>query len=101
MIDVAVGTLGKSFLAPLIANVPGITPFTLLSTFQELKFQYGSLQGDEVVRTPWAIHYRDAVDLTPCYDTEFAFPIDIKNPEVLVKAIWAVVRITARYARCG
>ncbi len=99
--DVAMGTVGKRFLTPLIQNFPGVTPFTLLGAFQQLKFQYGTMQGDEVVRTPWAIHYRDAIDLMPVYDVEFAFPIDIDNPEVLVQAIWEVVKVTARYARFG
>ena len=101
LMDIALGTVGKSVLTPLMANMPGVTPFTLMFGYQSVKFQYGTLQGQEVVRTPWAVHYRDAIDLMPCYDIEFAFPIDITDPVVAVKAVQEVVKITARYARLG
>ena len=80
---------------------PGFTPFALGATFEGLKLQYGTLQGYEVVRTPWAIHYRDAIDAIPVYDVEFAFPIKIDNPELAVKAIHAVIDITKEYAKQG
>lgn len=69
--------------------------------FQALKLQYGTLQEKEVVKTPWAVHYRDGIDLMPVTDMEFAFPIDINNPIKAVKAIHAVIDITKNYALKG
>ena len=101
MIDVVGGSLGKHVLTPLIDRFPESTPFALMFSFEGLKMQYGTLQGYEVVRTPWAIHYRDAIDVMPVYDVEFAFPINITNPELAVKAIHAVITITRDYAKHG
>ena len=69
--------------------------------FHEVKAQYGKYQADEVVRTPWAVHFRDAIGLMPVYDMEFAFPININNPIRAVMAIKKVVEITADWARNG
>ena len=99
--DVAKGGLGQALITPLVSNFPGASPFTLLFAFNEVKFQFGTLQGQEVVRTPWAVHYLDGIDLMPCYDMEFAFSIDIKNPITLVKAVQKVVTTTRNYAKFG
>ena len=101
LIDVVGGSLGKNILTPLINRFPGSTPLALGASFEALKLQYGTLQGYEVVRTPWAIHYRDAIDVMPVYDVEFAFPIDIENPELAVRAIHKVINITKQYAKQG
>ena len=74
---------------------------TLGLTYQELKFQYGTLQHDEIVKTPWAVHYRDSIDLMPVTDMEFAFPINLSKPTKAVEAIHAVVEITKEYAING
>ena len=72
-------------------------PFAVGAGFQGVKFQY-SQHGDEIVRTPWAVHYRDAIDLMTANDLEFAFPINIDNPTRAVKAIREVVQITKKFA---
>ena len=74
---------------------------TLGLTYQELKFQYGKLQCDEIVKTPWAVHYRDSIDVMPVTDMEFAFPINLSEPTKAVEAIHAVVEITKEYAING
>ena len=100
-LDLAVHSGGKNVLTPLQHQYPDLTPLMLGLGFQGLKFQYGKLQGKEVVKIPWAVHYRDGIDLMPCTDMEFAFPIDITDPRNAVKAIHAVVRITKSYAMKG
>lgn len=99
--DVAVHSLGDSFVGPYIQQHPAFSVINLNLGFQAMKFQYGSLQGDEVVRTPWAVHYRDAIDLMPVYDMEFAFPIDINHPVLAIKAIYACVKVTRHYSLNG
>jgi len=85
----------------MLSKVPSLTPYALNIGFQGVKFQYGTLQGDEIVQTPWAVHYRDALDLMPVHDMEFAFPIDINKPTLAVKAIRHVVNVTEHYAKHG
>lgn len=99
--DIATETLGKYALAPMTSILPSSTPISLLVGFELVKLQYGTFQTDEVVRTPWAIHYRDGVDLMRVYDLEFAFPINIKNPVKAVQAIRKVVDIVQKYAYEG
>lgn len=96
--DVAVHTGGKFAFGAIQAMFPQLTPFALAIGFQGVKFQYEQ-QADEIVRTPWAVHYRDGIDLMPVQDIEFAFPIDINNPIVAVKAIRAVMKITKEHAK--
>ena len=100
-LDLAVHKGGQSILAPAIKQYPSLTPVGLGLGFQALRFQYGDLQGDEVVRTPWAVHYRDAIDEMPVTDMEFAFPINIEDPKRAVQAIQEVVNITKEYALKG
>ena len=66
--------------------------------FQTIKKQYGDLQPEQVVKQPWAVYYRDGIDLIPVYDMEFAFPLDISNPTALSNAVKTVVEITEEYA---
>lgn len=99
--DVAVQGSGGKILTPMFQNLPEITPYALKAGFHAVKLQYGTLMPDEVVRTPWAIHFRDAIDLMPVYDMEFAFPINIYNPIKAVMAIKKCVQITAEWARDG
>ncbi len=66
-----------------------------------LKIQYGLFQSHENVKVPWAVHYRDGIDLSYAYDMEFAFPIDIENPQVLIDAIQVVIDHTEKYALDG
>lgn len=68
--------------------------------FELLKLEYGT-QLTKVVRTPWAIHYRDGIDIMTVYDMEFAFPVDIKDPKVLVQAITELIKIVRKYAAEG
>ena len=98
MIDVAQHSAGKYILSPLMQNLPGSTPISLMIGFELVKLQYGTFQTEEVVRTPWAVHYRDGIDIMTVYDLEFAFPIDIKHPVKAVKAIREVIDITEKYA---
>ena len=101
--DAAVHAGGNFLLnkLELLKDHPLLTPFALSAWFEGLKFQYGTLQGDEIVRTPWAVHFRDGIDLTPAYNIEFAFSIDINNPTKAVKAIRVVLWTTTVYALCG
>ena len=101
--DVAVHAGGNFMFneLELLKDHPLLTPFALSAGFEGLKFQYEKLQGDEIVRTPWAVHFRDAVDLMPAYDMEFGFPIDIKNPTKAVQAIRVVLQTTTVYALSG
>lgn len=101
VIDVAQQTGGEYILSPLMKNVPGVTPISLLIGFQLVKLQYGTLQEEEVVRTPWAIHFRDGIDIMRVYDLEFAFPIDIDHPLKAVQAIRKVIDIVKDYAFNG
>lgn len=82
-------------------DIPTATPISLMIGFQAVKMQYGTLQADKVVRTPWAIHYRDAIDIMRVYDIEFAFPTNIKHPVLAVKAVRKVIEITEKYAYEG
>jgi hypothetical protein len=101
VIDVAEESAGKFALAPMIKHLPGSsTPIKLMIGFELLKLQY-STQLEEVVRTPWAIHYRDGIDMMTVYDMEFAFPIDIQHPLRAVKAIRKLVEIVEKYALHG
>ena len=78
-----------------------LTPLSLSLAFKMLKVQYGWLQHENVVKMPWAIHYRDAIDLTYAYDIEFAFPIDISNPQILIDAVGVVVSLTNQCCTTG
>ena len=66
-----------------------------------LKIQYGWLQHENVVKVPWAVHYWDATDMGYAYDFEFAFPIDINNPQILIDAVGVVVSLTKQYSDTG
>ena len=101
VIDVATHTSGRYILTPMMHNLPGTTPASLMVGFELVKLQYGTFQKDEVVRTPWAVHYRDAIDIMRVYDVEFAFPVDIKHPLVVVKAVRKVIDIVEDYAFNG
>lgn len=96
--DTLVGALGGAVIVPLISKLPGVTPLYLAMGFQMVKLQYGVLQPNQVVQQPWAVHYRDGLDLMPVYDMEFAFPLDINNPVALTDAVNTVVTITEQYA---
>ena len=98
MVDFAQHTGGEYFLAPMMKNLPDTTPLSVMIGYQLVKMQYGTFQQDEVVRTPWAIHYRDAIDKMTVYDIEFAFPTDINHPLKAVKAIRKVIEIVEKYA---
>ena len=78
-----------------------ITPLTLALAFKMLKYQYGCLQKDEVVKIPWAVHYRDAIDMNYAYDMEFAFPIDIQDPWILNEAVQIVVDHSVNFSSKG
>ena len=78
--------------------LPGSTPVSLMIGFELVKMQYGTAQKETVVRAPWAIHYRDGIDITRVYDVEFAFPINIKNPLKAVKALKKLADIVEKYA---
>ena len=91
-------SIGKAIFGSMVNK---FTPLTLALAFKMLKFQYGKLQEEEVVKTPWAIHYRDAIDMNYAYDMEFAFPIDITNPEILNDAVKVVVDLTGSYSKHG
>ena len=101
MVDVATHTGGKYVLSPLMSNLPKSTPVSLLIGFELVKLQYGQSQGEEVVRAPWAVHYRDGIDIMKAYDLEFAFPTCINNPVTAVKAIQKVTEIVEAYAKKG
>ena len=92
---------GNSILAPALHKYPDLAPLSLGLGYQALKYQYGELQRDEIVKTPWAIHYRDAIDFMTVTDMEFAFPIKLSEPTMAVKAIHAVVDITKEFAIKG
>jgi hypothetical protein len=98
LVDFAQHTGGEYFLAPMMKNLPDTTPLSVMIGYQLVKMQYGTFQQDEVVRTPWAIHYRDAIDKMTVYDIEFAFPTDINHPLTVVKAIRKVIDIVEKYA---
>ena len=102
VVDVAGETAGKYSISPMLQHVPGIStpPVKLMIGFELLKLEYGT-QLKKVVRTPWAIHYRDGIDIMTVYDMEFAFPIDIKDPQVLVHAIRILIDIVEKYAAEG
>ena len=100
VMDVIVHKGGKAVFGAMQEKAPSLTPFAVGIGFQGVKLQYGK-QADEIVRTPWAVHYRDGIDLMPVYDIEFAFPIDIDKPIVAVKAIRAVLKITKDLASGG
>ena len=59
-----------------------------------MDFQYGICRHIETVEMPWALHYMDGVDLTACNDMEFAFPLNINDPQVMMDAVQVVVDIT-------
>ena len=96
--DTLIGALGGTVVIPLLSKLPCITPLFLTMGFQTIKQQYGGLQKEQVVKQPWAIHYRDGIDLSPVYDMEFAFPLDIGNPTALSNAVKTVVTLTEEYA---
>ena len=83
------------------STVNQLTPLSLALGFKLLKIQYGLLQHEKVVKVPWAIHYRDAIDMNYAYDIEFAFPIDIANPQILINTVGYVVSLTDKYSRTG
>ena len=85
----------------MMQNLPGTIPVSLMVGFQLVKLQYGATQKEEVVRTPWAIHYRDGIDLMTVYDVEFAFPVDITNPSNVHDAVRRVIDIVQDYAYNG
>lgn len=58
----------KSIFGSLVNN---LTPVSLALAFKMLKIQYGILQSDNLVKIPWAIHYRDAIDMNYAYDMLF------------------------------
>ena len=100
ILDVVTGealTLAKAVIQTLPAAVQ-LLLFPL--ALKVLEWQYGNQQ-EEVVKVPWAIHYRDGIDLSYAYDIEFGFPLDINNPTVLINAVDAVVTTTRRYAIDG
>ncbi len=100
--DVAGGVLGSQLLAPLYEAFPGLVPLGVKTGFEVVKRQYGGdQQKNAVVRVPWAVHFRDAIDLISVYDLEFGFPIDIEDPQKAVQAVRAVIDITTSYARKG
>ena len=101
MADVAQHTGGQYLLAPMMKNLPGTTPLSVMIGFELVKLQYGTFQTKEVVRTPWAIHYRDGIDKMAVYDVEFAFPTDINDPVNVVKAIRKVINCVKNYAFGG
>ena len=94
-------TAGNYVLSPLLQYMPKLTPIILGFSFQAMQEQYGKLQKCEVVRAPWAIHFRDGIGLMPCYDMEFAFPINLQTPTKAVEAINWVVWVTIWYALSG
>ena len=96
--DTLLGSLGGSVIVPLLGKLPCITPLFLTLGFQAIKLQYGELQPEQVVKQPWAVHYRDGIDLMPVYDMEFAFPVDINNPVAITKAVKTVVMLTEEYS---
>ena len=98
--DVMVHAGGKVAFGEMQKRLPSAAPIAVGVGFQGVKFQYEK-QADEIVRTPWAVHYRDGIDLMPVYDMEFAFPIDIDEPKLAVKAMRAVMEITKKYAAAG
>ena len=85
----------------MMRNIPDATPVSLMIGFELVKLQYGTFQKEEVVRTPWAVHYRDGIDIMTVYDLEFAFPININHPLAAVKAIRKVIDIAENYAYKG
>ena len=95
--DLAVHAGGNVVFGQMQKSFPEFTPFALGIGFQGVKLQYGQ-QADEIVRTPWAIHYRDAIDLMPVTDLEFSFPINIDFPIRAVDAIRKVMDITKDFA---
>ena len=100
ILDVVTGgamTVAKAVMQTL-PEVVELLLFPL--SLKMLEWQYGK-QEEEVVKTPWAIHYRDGIDLSYAYDIEFAFPLDINNPTALITAVDAVVKTTRRYATEG
>ena len=82
----------------MMKTLPGTTPLSLMIGFQIMKLQFGTFQKEEVVRTPWAVHYLDGIDEMTAYDVEFAFPTDINNPVTAVKAIRKVIDIVENHA---
>lgn len=101
LLDVITGvglTLVKAILGPLFY---AITPLTLSLGFTLLKFQYGVRQQEETVKIPWAIHYRDAIDLNYANDIEFAFPIDINNPTIINAAVQDVIEVVQEFIQAG
>lgn len=95
--DIAVHAGGNVAFGAMQKNFPDFTPFALGIGFEGVKFQY-SQQADEIVRTPWAVHFRDATSLMPVTDLEFAFPISIDFPIRAVDAIRKVMEITKNFA---
>ena len=97
ILDVVTGgamTVAKA----VIQTLPEVVQLLLFPlSLKMLEWQYGK-QEEEVVKVPWAIHYRDGVDLSYAYDMEFAFPLDINNPTALINAVDVVVKTTRRYA---
>ena len=101
VIDIAQQAGGQYILAPMMKNFPNSVPLSLMTGYQLVKMQYGTFQQEEVVRTPWAIHYRDGLDIMKVYDMEFAFPINITNPLLVVKAVRKLIEIVEDYAFNG
>ncbi len=101
IMDVVAGGAMSMEKAILGSMQSKFTPLTLALAFKMLKFQYDQHQNDEIVKAPWAIHYRDAIDLNYAYDIEFAFPIDIKDPKVLNDAVNIVIDHTTSYSKKG
>lgn len=91
-------SMGKAIFDSMMTK---FTPLTLALAFKMLKIQYGKLQEAEIVKAPWAVHYRDAIDMNYAYDMEFAFPIDISDPWILNQAVKVVVDLTASYSKNG
>lgn len=101
IMDVVAGegiTLSKNIFGSMFNK---FTPVSLAMGFKMLKIQYGLFHSHEHVKAPWAVHYRDGIDLMYCYDMEFAFPIDIENPQVLIDAVQVVIDHTEKYALDG
>ena len=85
----------------LMSVLPGVTPTMLTIAFKGLKTGHPEGYYEEIVAIPWAIFFRDGLDICYAYDMEFLFPVDINNPEIVITAVNILKELTKKYADGG
>ena len=94
-----VGELGS----PLISRYPFLVPAYMAFAHKTIKAT--NPPGKSLEQLPYAIYFHYGIDYSPAYDMEFAFPVNMNDPDhgfdKLFKALDVVVNEVADAARQG